>query len=186
MATKTLPAQDVLLQLLRYEPDTGKLFWRHRGEEWFKSGVGRYTARRAAAAWNTRHADKEAFTGLTHGYHEGAIFRSNYRAHRVIWKMVTGEDPEVIDHLDRDRGNNRWENLSNTSHAQNLRNCGLSKNNTSGMTGVRWDDRQSRWHAQIMVDYKTINLGYFEAVDDAVAARQSANRKFGFSHGHGV
>lgn len=38
MAAKALPAQDVLLQLLSYDPETGKLFWKERGRylEWEK------------------------------------------------------------------------------------------------------------------------------------------------------
>lgn len=184
MATKTLPPQAVLLQLLQYDPETGKLYWRERGLEWFASG--RYSADRNAAIWNTRFAGKEAFFSLDgHGYPMGSVLGEPYRAHRVIWKMITGEEPAMIDHINGDRADNRLQNLRPATHAENLRNCRMSKNNTSGANGVRLDDKTGLWHAQIMVNYKTINLGLFPSRDEAIAARQNANSRFGFSQGHG-
>ena len=47
------------------------------------------------------------------GYHVGKFRGSTYFHHRVIWFLMTGEDPgeQTVDHKDRDRSNNRWENL---------------------------------------------------------------------------
>jgi hypothetical protein len=110
MATKTLPEQDVLLQLLRYDADTGKLFWRPRGEDLFPAKT---PARSAALCrlWNDRYADNEAFTHISEGYHVGSVNGVLFKAHRVIWKMMTGNDAEQIDHQDGDRANNKFGNL---------------------------------------------------------------------------
>jgi hypothetical protein len=46
-----------------------------------------------------------------------------YAAHRIIWKLHTGEDPiEVIDHINGDKSDNRIVNLRDVSHLENARN----------------------------------------------------------------
>jgi hypothetical protein len=101
--TKELPSPDLLRKLLRYEPETGKLFWRERDREFFKSD-------RDYKVWNIRFAGKEAFTASDCGYKTGKVFGKTYRAHRIIWALQTGAWPrDEIDHIDQDKSNNAWE-----------------------------------------------------------------------------
>lgn len=59
---------------------------------------------------------------------------------------MTGEWPERdIDHINRDGLDNRWSNLRLATKSQNMRNHGLFKTNTSGMTGVHWDRCAKKW-----------------------------------------
>jgi len=169
MAIKTLPEQEVLLQLLRYEPDTGKLFWLERGVEFFENGVGQYTAGRAAAVWNARFAGAEAFTALSRGYPYGQIFNTKYLAHRVIWKMHTGEDPDdVIDHVSGRITDNRIENLRAASQTQNARSSRRA-HGKSRFKGV-YVARGGKFGARIAVNGKTIHLGTFLTEEDAARA----------------
>ena len=56
-----------------------------------------------------------------------------------------------------------------------------SSNNSSGKTGVSWSKERHKWEAYIMKDRKKINLGRFEAKEDAIVAREQAELKyFGF------
>src|SRR3546814_10975323 len=48
-------------RLLRYEPDTGKLFWRSRSPEFFRATQAR-TSEHACRIWNAHYAGKEAFS----------------------------------------------------------------------------------------------------------------------------
>lgn len=91
----------------------------------------------------------------------------------------------MIDHIDGDKLNNRVENLRNVSQVENGQNHVRRKNNTSGVMGVRWDDRRSMWHTRINVKYQTIFLGYFQNFDDAVVARRTAEIEHGFHQNHG-
>lgn len=170
----------MLRKLLRYNPATGKLFWRERPVEMFKS-------KRSANAWNAKCAGEEAFaTDNSYGYLVGSIFDCKYRAHRVIWAMETGEWPtEQIDHEDHDRSNNRFANLRKASNAENARNQSFRCTNTSGITGVYWSKRASKWYAQIKVDGQAIHLGYFSNLPFAAAARTNAKIKYGFHQNHG-
>lgn len=179
MAKGHLPAPSTLRQLLRYEPDKGKLFWRRRP-------IGMFPDRRAWKIWNTRYAHKEAFTSFSNGYRDGRIFDRAYRAHRVVWAIVYGETPSMeIDHIDGDRANNRIENLRLVTGAENQRNKGLNKNNTSGVLGVCWDKGRGKWMARISHKGKAVSLGRFDNKNDAIAARNLALVAYGYHPNHG-
>lgn len=170
MASKALPSPEVLRQLLRYEPETGKLFWRQRSPEWFQSA-------RSCAVWNAKYAGREAFTSLDRsGYRQGNILNHVHRGHRVVWAIVTGAWPDgEIDHVDLVRHNNRQDNLRSASRSENLRNAGLSKRNTSGFKGVSWARRDKKWRAEIALNGRTKVLGMFATPEEASAAYAKAS-----------
>jgi len=182
MAREPLPDAALLRQLLRYEPETGKLFWRERTPEMF-AGKSRPAA--CAAHFNTLFAGKEAFTCVYQGYRSGAINGRKVRAHRVIWKMFTGEDPGDIDHVNGDRGCNQWANLRSVTRADNNLNRPIYKNNKSGVAGVNWNESWGRWMASIRLNGETRYLGGYETIQEAMAARQAAERLLGFHPNHG-
>jgi len=109
---KPLPNQGYLLEILRYDPKTGLLFWRRRPMSHFPS-------KRAWAVWNSRFSNGPAFRTKTKGYRAGKVDGVNYFAHRIVWKMVHGFDPLVIDHKNHDRSDNRVENLRNGTQKEN-------------------------------------------------------------------
>ena len=127
MAGKPLPSPEVLRQLLRYEPDTGKLFWRERGPERFLPARNGSPLEQAAR-WNKRFSGKEAFTSTDSlGYRQSAMMiggdRFQLRAHRVIWAMLTGAWPnDMVDHTNGDKQDNRARNLRAASASQNQSN----------------------------------------------------------------
>lgn len=179
MAERQLPSIDLLRQLLRYEPETGKLFWKERSVEMFKTDDAR-GAEWCAKRWNKKHAGRAALTApTTKGYLHGHIFRIKVRAHRVIWAIVHGDWPvEEIDHINCDPSDNRIANLRLASRAENQRNKFAYRNNTSGLKGVSWHSGRSKWAAYIRVKGKTIYLGLFAAKHDAHLAYQNASEKY--------
>ena len=173
----------LLRQLLQYEPETGKLFWRQRPKEMFKpSGHG--GALGSSARWNARYAGKEAFTADCAGYRRGSIFGVGFSAQRVIWAHFTGEWPTFeVDHQDRDSLNNRWTNLRHATPSQNSCNKGLRSDNSSGVKGVSYHKKTGKWQVNITVQGRTSYLGLFkdiEAAEKAVAdARIRLHGEFG-------
>ena len=159
MATRQLPDAELLRKLLRYEPETGKLFWLPRPVEMFEGG--KYPAERLANFWNKKNAGKEAFTTVSQGYHTGAVFRITHVAHRLIWKMMTDCEPEQVDHINGDRSDNRWCNLREATSSQNACNRRLTRSNKSGFKGVSWDRKSEKWRAQIERHGKKVCLGWF-------------------------
>ena len=121
MANGTLPPPETLRQLLRYEPDTGKLFWKQRDASFCKS-------KRAQKIFNTKHAGKQAFTSIDSlGYCQTSLSlgsqRYQLRAHRVAYAIMVGAWPDMdIDHINNNRTDNRWSNLRAATRSQNLAN----------------------------------------------------------------
>lgn len=153
---KGLPSQDELLRAFRYDEMSGKIFRRHReGNSWF----------------NSRFADSEAGYEADDGYIKIKYGGATYLAQRIIWKMMTGEDPKgSVDHIDGVKKNNLWENLRDATHDQNMWNTKLFHNNTSGYRGVSFIRAHGKWRAAISVGAKKKHLGYFETAEEAHAA----------------
>jgi hypothetical protein len=175
MAKRELPTPEELRNLLRYEPETGKLYWLERPLEMFSDEwLGK--------SWNTRFAGREALTADNgHGYPFGTVNYNRLKAHRVIWAMVHGEWPKgEIDHINGQRDDNRLVNLRCVTRAENARNRARMKRNTSGRTGVYWQGRCGKWVASINGTY----LGIFERFEDAVAARERAEIEHGYHPNH--
>ncbi len=107
-----------------------------------------------------------------------------YPIHRLIWAWhgYSLEPNQQIDHIDGDSLNNCIENLRPTSHKQNSENRkGANKNNINGVKGVCWDKSTKKWKATIRHNGKVMNLGLYENIDDAIAARIAAEKKY-FTH----
>ena len=85
---------------------------------------------------------------------------------------------KYYDHIDRNSLNNRKYNLRPATTQENNRNHSKNKKNTSGFTGVYWNKANEKWCSNIKVNNKTIYLGSFNLIDDAVRARKEAEQKF--------
>lgn len=171
MAAKPLPPQEVLRQLLRYEPETGKLFWKERTAAQMNCIDDRGPTW-AANQWNSKNSGKEAFTASDRrGYMHGKVRGTKYQAHRVIWKLVYGEDPEFIDHINGVQGDNRLSNLRNCTNEENSRNYAKKIAGSSQYRGVCWVKRDHAWAARISAgNLGKINIGYFPNEIDAARA----------------
>ena len=184
MASQDLPSQDVLKQLLVYEPDTGKLFWRARGAEWFNQTPAR-TAEHASKIWNLRYAGQPALAFInSSGYPGGNLLDRSVLAHRVIWKMVTGQEPQQVDHISGVRSENKWANLRSVCQSINQRNARRRRDNKTGLAGVYWypyGRKTGKW----LVVICNRHVGYFDTFEAAVAARKQAERELGFHENHG-
>ncbi len=112
------------------------------------------------------------------GYLGASINNANVMAHHLI----IGFPPEgyVIDHIDRNRNNNRRNNLRFLTISQNAMNSLLCSNNTSGFRGVTWDKNRKKWKAAIRHFDKTLNIGRFPtAIEAAIAYDRKAFEIFG-------
>lgn len=152
-----------VLELLRYEPETGKFYWQtRRAGVRFGSEAGRTTSR---------------------GYNQIRIDGCLYLAHRLVWLVETGKwPPQGVDHINRDPGDNRFVNLREASQAQNMQNRSTSKNNTSGFTGVTWDRRANRWRARIRKNRLRHHLGLFNTPEEAAEAYAAAKAQLHTFH----
>lgn len=163
-----LPDQSTLLAVFDYESNTGLLRWKPRlpvtgGDKIF----------------NARWAGKVAG-----GEHESGYLIVNFRGkmyqqHRIVWKIISGQDPsEWIDHKDQDQKNNKWDNLRDVSHNRNMWNSKLFHNNTSGFRGVSFIATHQKWRAAISVEGKKRHIGYFDTAEEAHRAFSAESVKY--------
>lgn len=160
--------QQELMDILNYCPTTGQFTWKVR------------TSNRVAVGDVAGHV-------APGGYIQIRIAGTLHYGHRLAFLYMTGTWPtNILDHDNRKRADNRWANLVVSTRLQNMRNCARSKNNASGVNGVLWDRKRSKWMAHITLNYKKKFLGYFDDIPAAAAARETANAANGFHINHGT
>lgn len=151
--------QEKVKKLFNYYPETGKLFWK----SWVPS--------------NHRRAGKEANYITSRGYKSVTINYKHYLVHRIIWLHQYGYFPENgLDHIDRNKLNNRLENLREVSVQCNQRNSKIPCNNKSLIKGLDWRPKVFKWRARIRVNNKSYSLGEYRDYHDAVCARLAAEQ----------
>ena len=147
-----------LESLLRYDPQTGALQW--------------LVSRGKACAGDVVTVTDDR------GYVVVGVDKKRYYAHRLAWMLMTGSEPTgVVDHIDGDRGNNRWSNLRDVSVKLNAQNRHIpSKGSRTQVLGVRVFG--GKYRAAISLNGKQAYLGTFETAALAQAAYLEAKRQF--------
>lgn len=147
--------QEYLQSIMFYNRETGEFRWRHR------EGMN--------ATWNTKYSGK--LTGWNHsnGYKQTCIDRKKYFLHRLAWFYIYGRWPIEIDHIDRDKANNRISNLREVAHKQNCQNR-KQRSNPNGYKGVTYSKRDNVWYARITRDGVSRHLGTFLTSEAAYSA----------------
>lgn len=141
-------------RLLSYDPDTGAFTWLIPTSDRIR--VGQKAGR------------------VNSGYVGIRINGREYLAHRLAWFYVHGVWPVGdIDHINRDRSDNRIANLRPATRAQNLQNRSYD--------GAYWYASRRKWRVNIRVDGKRIWVGDYDDRADALAARKDAVLKY---HSH--
>lgn len=114
------------------------------------------------------YVDKDGY--LTSSYYYLGMLRI-IRFHRIVAHPQPGQ---CVDHKNKNRADNRKQNLRCCSALENNWNKSLYATNTSGVTGVSFDKQRKRWVASITHNGKRIFIGRFHDKEDAVAARLNA------------
>lgn len=166
MKIRKLPDLELLQDLYEYHPDG-------------------YLVARRDLCWKQYERKKGERVGYSlttknKPYEVIKIENSTWLVHRIIYYMVHGsiDDGMQVDHIDRDKTNNRIENLRLVTNTENQHNRNLHRNNVSGKSGVSYDKLTRCWHARIYHKGKEQSLGFFPRVNDAILARQEAERKY--------
>lgn len=110
-----------------------------------------------------------------HGYLMCALLGHKFKVHQIVWLICKGALPELpIDHVNRDRRDNRIENMRLATDEQNIHN---QKSNARKLSGVTKDTRGCGFAARIQHKGKKFYLGYFKTKEDANAAYVKASRE---------
>lgn len=112
------------------------------------------------------------------GYIHVRANNKKYLAHRLAWLYIHGYMPEMIDHINENRSDNRLINLREANRSQNSCNRGKTKHNTSGFKGVSWHKKNKSWQASITIDHKQIALGSYQDFDKACEAVINGRKEY--------
>lgn len=162
---------ELLRELISYEPESGKLFWRHRHEKHFKDDA-------EAFLWNAKHAGSEirAKPGAG-GYRSLCVFNKTISHHRLAWVLHYGVFPDGdIDHVNGVTKDNRIQNLRDVTPQVNSRNVVLHRDNPNTHAGVR-KRKDGSWEVWLLKK----KLGIYASEDEAVKAREQAQVSHGFT-----
>jgi hypothetical protein len=137
-------------QAISYDPDTGVMKWKIK------------TAR--------TNIGSVAGTKGSHGYLCFSVFKRQYLVHRLAWMLhhnIVLSKWEFLDHIDRNKLNNKMENLRLATPKDNNGNVPILSTNTSGYRGVSWDKNKNAWACYLWNKNKKKHLGMFPTAEIA-------------------
>jgi hypothetical protein len=118
----------------------------------------------------------------THGYvqrlsrlTEEGDPRKRIAMHRQVLELEAG-DGRHVDHINRDRLDNRRANLRFATPAENRQNTSAREGASSAFRGVTWDETNGRWAARVMLGRQNHFVGRFRS-ELAAALEAEAFRK---------
>lgn len=155
--------QKYLKEILSYNPKTGIFIWRiKKGSRGMKGDIAGCVA--------------------SHGRRIIKIDSKRYLASRLIFLYMVGRFPKKeVDHIDRIRDNDSWDNLRDVSSSINQRNRPMPINNTSGIKGVRQNQSKKSWGASVRNKKgKRIWLGSFKDKLKATQVRRKAEEQYDY------
>lgn len=141
---------ELLLEIILYDPVTGIFTWK----------TARPKIRIGQKAGYLHHR----------GYVNMEIYGKHYTAHRLAWFYMTGRWPaDQIDHKNRNRADNRFENLREANNGQQQANS--TSQNKTGFRGVTYHPRlkDNPYEAKIKKDGKVKSLGCYPTPQEAHA-----------------
>lgn len=123
-------------------------------------------------------------TGVNTGLKAGSRLNSGYvnikltvagkivslQAHRVMYALYNDTVPDVLDHINRIRDDNRLENLRPSDPSRNMVNRDFTKKNKSGMPGV-WRHRSGSWQVRHNSEYR----GKYHTFEEACEVKARLN-----------
>jgi hypothetical protein len=181
---RELPPIKRLHECFELDADTGTLTWKARPLHHFMSA-------KSQKIHHTKYAGKKVGAISVQGYRVVRVTwdgkrQPEWKQHRIVWAMHYGQWPtKNIDHIDGNRANNAIKNLREATHQENSRNLRMPKNNTSGHIGVNFHKQSGKWMAYIKANGKWVYLKTHANIEDAIAARQAAEIKYGYHKNHG-
>lgn len=97
-----------------------------------------------------------------YGYTIIKLFKKKFYEHRIVWFYHYGVWPNIIDHIDGKKSNNKLENLRNCTPAENVQNRGYSTSiSGSRIPGVSWCSGKQKYKVTVVKNNKYFHGGFF-------------------------
>jgi hypothetical protein len=158
-AIRKMPDINYFTNKLNYDSNTGIFTWKNNKGK-------KYTAGQIAGKINKT------------GRWEVRLGQTLYYLHRIAYYIVTGKQPNIIDHLNGDPSDNRFCNLEDGTQSDNMKNILTPKNNTSGHIGIRKFQNGYRVEIGTKSNKKS---KCFKTFEEAVEQRKQWEQELGYA-----
>lgn len=146
------PTPEYLLEVFKYDKETGEVLWNVA-----RSGI---------------------HVGQAVSRPKVKIDGKSYPTHVIVYVMAYGKWPEMfLDLKDGDPANTKLDNLREMGRIENTQHAKIRVDNTSGVKGVIWNQRENKWQARIQANRKRYSVGYFTLLKDACEAITAARKQ---------
>lgn len=132
-----------LRRILRYDPLSGKWFWRVK-----KTEGKQY--RRPRLGYQGRVGKETGKSIGSSGYRQMRLQKHTYSTARLAFLYMTGRWPKTVDHINRIRTDDRWTNLREASSRQQAIN-----RNKPNKTGQKHVFRHKGFYGIHVIGFKT-------------------------------
>jgi len=149
--------QAMLLDLFEYRD--GELYEKTDRASWKKKG--------SSVGWVTKY-----------GYKMTEIHGKNYMVHRLIYLMIKGETPIAIDHINRNKLDNRIENLRAATKSNNSKNVSVRADNALGIKNVHWNKSRKTYVVCVSSNGRNVFHKYEKDLEAAELMAQLAREKY--------
>ena len=147
----------LLKELFMY--DDGKLFWK------ISTGFPRQHA-----GFEIKDHNKP------HGYKRVTVNGKRYKVHQIIFMMHHGYLPPLIEHIDKDKLNNRIENLRPLEWPEHSIKSFVKKNE-SKVRNVNFRKDRNKYQVKMNVDNKRMHFGFYDTLEEAKKVAEEMRQK---------
>lgn len=112
------------------------------------------------------------------GYLTVSIKKKRLLAHRIIYFMFHGKEPNFVDHINGVKTDNRIENLREATLFTNAWNRPSNKNSKTGVKNVCFDKQSKKWIVQLTANRKKLVHKIIEDFELAELVAMEARNKF--------
>ena len=143
------PTKEEVVRLFDYDPTTG------------------IVKRRVTVASNARTGQVVGWLN-SDGYLSVRVNKTNYKLHQIIWLYSYGcWQNGVIDHINRNKTDNRIANLRDTTIQVNNINKGVRSDNKTGVPNIAWRERDKLFYVACRRNGKQNYGGSFKSLEEA-------------------
>ena len=148
MKGQIMITQSELKELVNYDKDSGIFTWKKKTSNRVKVG---------------------SVVGNLHncGYIEMRVGGTRCLAHRLAFLYEHGYMPNLVDHVNGNKQDNRICNLREATYQRNAYNSKIRSDNKSGVRCVSWNKTSNKWEVRVKLNGKLNHYGNYSDLDVA-------------------